>query len=252
MVAKSKVTDINAKTDPLAKIQTATDKLTAKTAMKKAADLIEQGDRSVFELGSILLKVEEDALHGEDLDFKAWVAELGLKYRKARYLVDIARTIRDLKIEWKNVEHLGWSKLARVCPILTGENQKDILQDVAEMSLADIEDYVRAYKKGTKLEKMEDPMVRFACKMTAEAKEVVDTAVEKAQKEGNTDQLGVAVEYIAQSYLTGGKTESIETKLKGLTIQEVAHLVEEAHPGFIVCREEEPEAAEGAKPSSEL
>ena len=246
--------------------------LTAENATEAARDLVLADSTNSFELGAVLLEVRNRALFPEGMDFKAWVAdELEYKYRKAAYLIEIYSKAQELGLQWEDVKHLGWSKLAKLSSILTAENHKKVLEEVADMKLIEVEAYVKDMKAGEASPTKPTGLTKWSAQLSDDQHELVEGAMEHAMEAGNVDTHGMALEYVSQHYLSSTGTampeaqaeeaqqdseategevgalaapgpEELVELLKGLTIEVVAEIVMKAHPGYGVFVDDEADA----------
>ena len=254
-------------------------KLTAESATEAARNLVLADSTNSFELGAVLLEVRNRALFPEGMDFKAWVAdELEYKYRKAAYLIEIYSKAQELGLQWEDVKHLGWSKLAKLSSILTAENHKRVLKKVADMKLIEVEAYVKDMKAGEASPTKPTGLTKWSAQLSDDQHELVEAAMEHAMEAGNVDTHGMALEYVSQHYLSsqgtampeaqaqeaeqdaqaepeaGGEEvgvlaapgpEELVELMKGLTIEVVAEIVMKAHPGYGVFVDDEADAPAG-------
>ena len=248
--------------------------LTAESATEAARNLVLADSTNSFELGAVLLEVRNRALFPEGMDFKGWVAdELEYKYRKAAYLIEIYSKAQELGLQWEDVKHLGWSKLAKLSSILTAENHKRVLKKVADMKLIEVEAYVKDMKAGEASPTKPTGLTKWSAQLSDDQHELVEAAMEHAMEAGNVDTHGMALEYVSQHYLSsqgtampeaqaqeaeqdaqaeaGGEEvgalaapgpEELVELMKGLTIEVVAEIVMKAHPGYGVFVDDEADA----------
>lgn len=122
---------------------------TVKKAIEDSSDLItaaeslmNRAEATDFTLGGVLAKIEETAafesLKAKDGTPKYGVghvgfgnfceAHLGLKYRKAQYLIGNYTTCVRLGITEKQIAGIGWSKLKEAVGLMTADNFEEILQ----------------------------------------------------------------------------------------------------------------------------
>lgn len=248
--------------------------LTAESATEAARNLVLADSTNSFELGAVLLEVRNRALFPEGMDFKGWVAdELEYKYRKAAYLIEIYSKAQELGLQWEDVKHLGWSKLAKLSSILTAENHKRVLKKVTDMKLIEVEAYVKDMKAGEASPTKPTGLTKWSAQLSDDQHELVEAAMEHAMEAGNVDTHGMALEYVSQHYLSsqgtampeaqaqeaeqdaqaevGGEEvgvlaapgpEELVELMKGLTIEVVAEIVMKAHPGYGVFVDDEADA----------
>jgi len=130
-------------------------------------------------------------------------AEVGVQYRKARYLVGIAEVIRDLSIAWEDVEGVGWTKMRALIPILKEEGiVGDWLEIAKEYSVKDLEKLVKDQKAGFDIGASGgDRIVTLTFRMTPEQSEIVTDALDTAKKVSETTDPVLALEQMAFDYV---------------------------------------------------
>ena len=228
-------------------------KLDSETAEPAAKELILNESTNSFELGAVLMEIRNRSLFPEGTDFKSWITDvLEFKYRKAAYLIEIYAKAKELGLKWEDVKHLGWSKLAKLSAILTAENHKKVLADVADMKLIEVEAYVKQIKAGEEKPTQPTGLTNWSAKLSDEQHELVEAGMEHAKQASNVETNGMALEYVVTSYLsTTGQSHAEVQKpqpdtgeaptneqmvhiLSKLSIEVVAEIISKAHPGFAV------------------
>ena len=249
-----------ANTDLLESMAIRASKLDVDGAKVAAEELILAESTNAFELGAVLMEIRNRSLFPQGTDFKAWVTdELEFKYRKAAYLIEIYAKAKELGLKWDDVKHLGWSKLAKLSSVMTPDNHQKILSDVADMKLIEVEQYVKQLKAGEDKPQKPTGLTKWSAQLSDDQHELVAATMEHAMQAANVDTHGMALEYVASSYLAGtgksiaeaetpqpDKAESDEPDnaqlvkiMSKLPIEVVAEIVQKAHPGFALYADEE-------------
>lgn len=146
--------------------------------------------------------------------------EVGVQYRKARYLVGIAEMIRDLSIDWGDVEGVGWTKMRALLPILKEEGVVgDWLEIAKSYSVKDLEKLVRDQKAGFDISaEGGDKIVTLTFRMTPESSEIINEALDTAKKAAETNDSVLALEQMSYDYVLGQSDSptrvSLETLIK--------------------------------------
>lgn len=146
--------------------------------------------------------------------------EVGVQYRKARYLVGIAEMIKDLSIDWGDVEGVGWTKMRALLPILKEEGiVGDWLEIAKQYSVKDLEKLVKDQKAGFDIGSSGgDKIVTLTFRMTPETSEIVTDALDTAKKASETTDNVLALEQMCYDYVLGQSDEpsrvSLETIIK--------------------------------------
>ncbi|MBB4201055.1 hypothetical protein CCR94_11340 [Rhodoblastus sphagnicola] len=104
----------------------------------QAVRLADKYKENFVDLGVILRKLKADS---PDL-FKQVYMETKLSYRKALYLVEIARRTADLPISREQLAELGWTKVQAIGAVLTDANCESWLAEAQNHTAEDLKDMV--------------------------------------------------------------------------------------------------------------
>ena len=203
------------------------EKAKAYEAVKTLAEDIEF---SYFKVGGILNRINEEGWYSDEGygKFSEFVeAEFGIKRTKALYLINIYNGLLTSGVAWDDVKMVGWSKLKEIVSVLTKQNVKSWVQRANEMTVLQLNEYVKQYKAGESGGSTSDddsgvPQVSsMTFKMHDDQKDVVTAALDKAKDEASTEHNNVALEAICTDYLAGPSTPkseagSVEPTLEGL------------------------------------
>lgn len=178
-------------------------------AVKYIASLKEDVDFNFFKIGGALAAMQAKGWTGEYPDLWAFVeATIGIKARKARYLIAIYHALIGCGATWAEAKPVGWSKLALLASILAPENYKALFEQAASSTWATVEQMVRDYKAHlantggeAPAEGESTPIKALTFKVHEDQLEVIRAAIDKAKEEGETDYDGQALELISVSYL---------------------------------------------------
>jgi len=151
--------------------------------------------------------------------------ELGVEYRKARYLIGIAEVISDLKIDWKDVEGVGWTKLRVLIPIFKQDGLVgDWLEIAKGYSVRDLEKLAKDYTTGFDISaKGGDRIVTLSFRLTPEQSEVVMDALEFAKKSISTEDNTLALEQMAYDYVMSSDEAPEKVSLERLVAYAEKH-----------------------------
>lgn len=151
--------------------------------------------------------------------------EIGVQYRKARYLVGIAEMIRDLSIAWEDVEGVGWTKMRALIPILREEGiVGDWLEIAKQYSVKDLEKLVKDHKLGFDINADGgDKIVTLTFRMTPEQSEIITDALDTAKKVSETSDNVLAFEQMAFDYVMQQGEVPDKTPLESLIKFAEAH-----------------------------
>jgi hypothetical protein len=172
--------------------------------------------------------------------------EVGIQYRKARYLVGIAQVIKDLNIKWEDVEGVGWTKMRALVPVLRDEGAVGDWLDIAQQySVKELEALVKDSKMGFGIGASGgDRIVTLTFSMTPESSEIITEALDTAKKIAETTDNVLALEQMSFDYVMAIGETPEKTTLEsliafaerhyGVTLQvadrqDVTELVEESN-----------------------
>jgi hypothetical protein len=181
--------------------------------------LAEDIEFSYFKVGGTLNRINEEGWYSDEGfgKFSEFVeAEFGIKRTKAMYLINIYRGLLTSGVAWEDVKDVGWSKLKEIVSVLTKQNVKSWVKRANEMTVLQLNAYVRAHKAGESGGSDADhdsgvPTVSsMTFKMHDDQKDVVTAALDKAKDESGTEHNNVALEAICTDYLAGPSTPKSE------------------------------------------
>ncbi len=191
--------------------------LTKEKAYNKAVELNESVDFTYFQLGGVLSVIQSNAWFVEEgyESFKDFVeGTLGMKYRKAMYLVGIYNNLVESGVAWDKVKAIGWTKLKEIAHLLTDENVDEWVERANVMTTLQLQEYVKELEKGDMVEGGEVELDKtkvstMTFKVHADQKEIIREALDKGKHEQGTEFDTVALESICMSYLNGYQTKEI-------------------------------------------
>lgn len=170
--------------------------------------LMQEEGLTDFRLGGLLQRASELVDLSEGKTFRDYVQEtFGLKYRKARYLIQIYNSLVEAGIAYEQVQKVTWTKLRVLVQILTAENVDEWVEKALSMNQKTLEATVKAALEEGVEGAAEAPVSNLktkSFKLAEDQIEVVEAALDDIKQKANTEHNGVALEYMAQSYLGGG------------------------------------------------
>lgn len=207
-IKKGKVVAPAEELDPIAKTAQDIEQLTKQDDVEAeiSAHLKSEGLND-FRLGGLLLRLLEIGTFGDNTAFKDYISgKWGLKYRKARYLIELYTGLLKAGVPWDTVAGIGWSKVITLLPVLTAENatewvdkavayNNDTLQAAVQASLSSGE----AVPQAATMEASKLKTLTF--NVGPDQEDLIKEAVEDAMKKGQTEHKGVALELICTEYL---------------------------------------------------
>lgn len=126
--------------------------------------------------------------------------ELGMKYRKARYFIAIAKAVYDLKLDWADVQSLGWTKASRLLPYLKKSDNIDVGEwfDIARNnSVKELAQIIAENKRQAlpdlTVEAAEENLATYTFRANAEQAQLLNDTLEHVKRmfdvESNMDAL---------------------------------------------------------------
>lgn len=190
-----------------------------RTELKELAKSV---DDSYMRIAELLTKVDENNLWSEwkYSSFDAYLeTEVGFKYRKARYLINIwVRFIQELKQDPHALAGIPWSKLNIIMPVANKSNVKKWLKNAESLGHMALKADV---KKELGVKSTE--VTQWSVYLYPEQKDTVERGVERAMDIAKTESRGHAVEMMAIEFM------STHTKNKSKkALQAAMHGIERA------------------------
>lgn len=91
------------------------------------------------------------ALHSSDpVKFKSTLVEAGIAPRSAYCLMAITRTFGSLAVTDVRLQHIGWTKLNLLVPVVNEENCDSLLHEAETRTVKDLEDFLASNGDGGK------------------------------------------------------------------------------------------------------
>lgn len=103
-----------------------------------------------------------------------------IKGRKAFFLVQIAKTVKKLGINWGEIKEVGWRKMAVVGPILNSDNKEKWIEEAKELPLAHLSERVKAERHGR--EPSDTPPVRMTIQVDEDEQTIINSAIEYVKR----------------------------------------------------------------------
>lgn len=121
-----------------------------------------------------------------------------IKGRKAHFLVQIAKTVKHLGIEWGEIKEVGWRKMAVVGPILNSENKQKWIEEAKQTPLAYLSEKVKAEKQGK--EPSDKPPIRMTIQIDEDENTIIQTAIDFAKRYEDVTNNSKAIAHICYEY----------------------------------------------------
>jgi hypothetical protein len=196
--------------------------LSAADTLKLFADLRDQTECNAFKLGGLLARIQENQWYRPKYEtLRDYVEqEHGIKNRTAQYWVRIYHALVDNNINWDQVKHLGWTKLAVLASVLTEDNVKSWVETAEKQTVLQLMKTVADFEGGDQkaISDQASAVITKAFRLHADQRGTVEAALAKAKQAAETKVDTVALEFICLEFL-GSKTKS--SKSLAETIEDV-------------------------------
>lgn len=206
--AEAKVKVAAAKTgDEIVDVASEIEQLSKVKALNLAQKLVEEQGSNDFKLGGVFLKIKEQGWYDGHESFEAFVSKVfGFATRKAYYLMDIYKSLTEHNISWDKVKDIGWTKLARLAPVLTSDNVDEWVAKAKASTVLELEAILKAgttSEEGTTSVTGSSDVVTFKLKAKKDQVDTYMNAIAKAKAEVATEHDAVGLETICAGYLGG-------------------------------------------------
>ena len=151
--------------------------------------------------------------------------ELGIKYRRVQYMVQIASTVKKLGIAWDDIREIGWTKARNLVPMLNMENSgrtiKEWLDFAAGTTVLGLEAEVKEVKAQAKsisgaLEGGEAKAseTKYSLYLNEEQLSIVTNAIESAKSMFDVMKDTEALENICYQWAADNGGETVKASLE--------------------------------------
>lgn len=103
-----------------------------------------------------------------------------IKGRKGFFLVQIAKTVQQLGLEWNEIKEIGWRKAAVIGPILNSDNKDRWIGEAKALPLPHLSERVKATKQGR--EPSDNPPIRMTIQVDADEQSIINSAIDYARR----------------------------------------------------------------------
>lgn len=176
----------------------------AASQIGRARELVRRVEETYLDLGDVLLQITESKAHRtlgyrDDLQgYQEFLAcELGLKYRKARYLIGIAEMVRDCGLDREEVGSIGWSKVKEIAGA-SKESVQGLIELAKTSTLSEVSKAAKLAKGRTARTK-----VTVSARLWEDEAEIVSDAISAAIECGAEDEsqalMMIAVEWMTHA-----------------------------------------------------
>ena len=127
--------------------------------------------------------------------------ELDIKYRKARYFVDIWDKVKSLDLPHDRVAKLGWTKMRDIASVIDEKNAKEWLEKAENMTTREVEEAVKISRKKDTSGSSVPVFVTMTFRMSETEANVITEAMSEAKKLCESSEDVTALEMICQDWL---------------------------------------------------
>lgn len=235
-------------TDLIAKVALEIENLKEEKAFALVPKLMDSIESDYFRLGGVLAHIQSEGWFMDKgfENFRAYVEDgCGMAYRKSMYLIQIYNGLVASGVSWEKVKSLGWTKLKELSSILTPDNVDGWVATATDMTVLQLQDYIKAQTAGstkeTSAEKKSDAaevkkVSTMTFKVHDDQKATIREALDKCKHETGTEVDTVALEHICLDFLGGesklkaGPTLSLKDQMMAMSVEEVLETLGEAFP----------------------
>lgn len=196
--------------------------------LKVAERLVARQDEDDFTLGGVLSHIQRHNLHCKlgysgTADFQHYIEqELGVKYRKARYLISIYECFSKLGLDEQRLSAMGWSKAKELVRVVTKDNFEALADFAQSHSRRELIEHLRAnYMESnvdTRSASARPKKTKLVLSLHNDQATTVTRALEAAKQQAGTDDLNAALEFICAEY-------SLMCENLSLTLEETLELI---------------------------
>lgn len=172
---------------------------------EQISDLAHELEENYMKLAKLLDETYEHAYYlkwGYE-SFKTYCnEELSVKYRRARYLVVIASTVRRLNLEWDRVISIGRTKMRSIAGLLTDANYKEWLDQAEDLTTDQLVQVVKDSKgSSTPVMDTAPKILSMQLRMNEDEAAVILDVIDKVKLILDTDSAVTALEHVAYEFL---------------------------------------------------
>jgi len=142
--------------------------------------------------------------------------ELGLKYRKARYYIAIAEAVARCKINWDDIESIGWTNMRHIARIMTPDNSAEWIAKARELTADQLSSQVDSFMQSGITPEGSPRIMSMQLRMDEDEATIIMDAVDRAKKILESDSIIKALEHICYEYIQSSGEGPQKTELKNV------------------------------------
>lgn len=194
------------------------DLLAIKDAVQAAKELLTQVNRSNFILGGVLKRILDTGIHTRlgytgKKGFEDFCSvELGIAYRKARYLIDTYEKFTQIGFDEDRLERIGWSKAKELARIRAEDLQRDIEGLLAYAEGHTRDELIEHVKSGYEVTQRAQTVksTTFTFKLIEEEGEQVKAALFHAKGLSGEDDANKALLHICSDWMNTAQASDLD------------------------------------------
>jgi len=127
--------------------------------------------------------------------------ELGMKYRKARYLISIADAVKRSGVKWEDITDIGWTHMRAIARVLSKDNAAQWLERARSSTADGINETVRQYLNEGVLNENAPKVASIQIRMSESEAIIIMDAIERAKRITESNSFTTALEYICYEWI---------------------------------------------------
>lgn len=174
-------------------------------------------ETSYAELAQLLYEVQEQGFfiqYGFESFREYAEQELGIGYRKARYLVVIAAAVARAGVPWDRVVSIGWTKMRTIAKLMTPSNAEEWLGRAENSTQDQLLELTKNVGPGETLDTNETPKIHnIQLRMNEDQASIILDATNHAKRVIESDSMVDALEHICYDYFQSSAEGPSKTDL---------------------------------------
>jgi len=148
-------------------------------------------------------------------DFKLYCSdELDVHWRKAYYFVDIWNKVEEYKLDIKDVQAVGWTKMKEIATVITKRNYRGLMTKAKKMNARDFIDEIKVIRAKQKGKDPRPVVTTIQLKANEDEAGTILEAISEAKKLTESANDTVALEMICSDWLEDKGTVPEATPLE--------------------------------------
>lgn len=210
--------------------------LTKEGAMAAVSTLHDEANLNFIRMGGVLGRIQDENWYEPYASFQEMAEQkFGILKRRAYYWVSIYKGLVESEVPFSKVAHIPWSKLKDIVNIITPDTVDKWVKLAEECTSIQLQEHVKAHIAATKGLSDDDnvkTVISKTFKLHADQKVNLESALEKAKVQADTESDAVALDMLCMHYLGGpaGTAEALVTLLHAAGLEASLGAMEAAFP----------------------